>query len=620
MGVRATRLACVWLLALVATAVAQPSPQQRIAMQAKPSVVRVWGAYIATYELAGEKIQQAIGGSGTGFFITPDGYIATNAHVVSDVHDGDDVAKEALYKMLLKELDRVYAKEIARMSDGEIERLLRSIKLVSLEKRAYVVLPNGDKLDYKIEQYGKPGSGRDAAIIKVKTENAPTLPIGDSTRTQVADQIVVLGYPGVADMKVLLDEKSQLQCSVTDGAISSLKRASSGEQILQISAPITHGNSGGPALDLKGNVVGLATFGNEGEIQGFNFLVASGTLKEILKDGKIEPKPSETNKLWQEGLTKYWASEYSAAITKFQEVESLFPAHSEAPILIRESITAKKEGKEKKPSSGGNGLVIGLIVGGIVVVGGGAFAFSRRNKGGPRPMPHPGQMHHGQMQHGMPHTPVPMAHGGPMGPPGMPPPQHGFPPPQQHGFPPPPQQGFPPPPQQQMYGRVPSPSQPPPMGFGPPQQQGFGPPQQQGFGMQPPAGGAPIAKTMAIQGGPPQQAGGIAPTAFGSLSIGNLTCVRGQLNGQRFALTATGIIVGRQPGVAHILVNDHRASGKHVWIGVEQGRLVAIDQGTTNGTYINDVTRGRITRQELRDGDVVIVGEPDCLSLQIKLG
>jgi hypothetical protein len=606
------------LLALVATAFAQPSPQQRIAMQAKPSVVRVWGAYVATYELAGEKIQQAIGGSGTGFFITPDGYIATNAHVVSDVHDGDDAAKEALYKLLLKELDRVYAKEIARMSDQEVERLLRSIKLVNLEKRAYVVLPNGDKLDYKIAQYGKPGSGRDAAIIKVKTENAPTLPIGDSTRTQVADQIVVLGYPGVADMKVLLDEKSQLQCSVTDGAISSLKRASSGEQILQISAPITHGNSGGPALDLKGNVIGLATFGNEGEIQGFNFLVASGTLKEILKDGKIEPKASETNKLWQEGLTKYWASEYSAAITKFQEVESLFPAHSEAPTLIRESITAKKEGKEKKPSGGGKGLIVGLILGGVVVVGGGAFALSRRGKGGPRPMP--GQMPYGQMPHGMPHTPLPMGHAPPMmGPPGMPPPQHGFPPPHQQGFPPPQQHGFPPPqqqgfqpPHQQMYGRVPSPSQPPPMGFGPPQ--------QQGFGVQPQPQGQPIAKTMAIGGGAPQQSGGIAPTAFGSLSIGNLTCTRGQLMGQRFALTATGIIVGRQPGVAHVLVNDHRASGKHVWIGVEQGRLVAIDQGTTNGTYINDVTRGRITKQELRDGDVVIVSEPDCLSLQIKLG
>ncbi len=85
-------------------------------------------------------------------------------------------------------------------------------------------------------------------------------------------------------------------------------------------------------------------------------------------------------------------------------------------------------------------------------------------------------------------------------------------------------------------------------------------------------------------------------------------------------MNATGIVVGRQPGVAHVLVNDHRASGKHVWIGIENGKLVAIDQGTTNGTYINDMARGRITRAELRDGDSVIVGEPDCCTLQVKVG
>jgi hypothetical protein len=136
------------------------------------------------------------------------------------------------------------------------------------------------------------------------------------------------------------------------------------------------------------------------------------------------------------------------------------------------------------------------------------------------------------------------------------------------------------------------------------------PQQQQMYGAPP---GQPIAKTVAI-------GGGIAPTAFGSLSVGSITCTRGQLVGQRFALTATGVIVGRQPGVAHVLVNDHRASGKHVWIGLENGVLVAVDQNTTNGTYINDVSRGRIMRAQLRDGDVVIVSEPDCLSLQVRYG
>jgi hypothetical protein len=598
------RLVCALLIAAVATVHADPPAQQKIALTAKPSVVRVWGAYVGTYEIAGQRIPEccAVGGSGTGFFITSDGYIATNAHVVSDIHDGEGPVKKQLEQQLMATIHKAIGRDLARMTDAQLRQLLDEIKLINLEKRAYVVLPSGEKLDYEIVQYGKPGTGRDAAIIKVKIDNAPALPIGDSGRSQVADQIVVIGYPGVADLRDLLDEKSQLQATVTDGTVSSLKHASSGEQILQISAPITHGNSGGPALDMRGNVIGLATFGTD--VQGFNFLVASSTLKEYVKAQKLDPKPSKTLAQWRDGLEHYWRDEYSAAIENFREVETLFPMHSEAGTLIRQSNEAKKEGKEKKPAGGNNGLVIGLVIGGIVVVGGGGIMLARRGKkphgggphavgphaagpqaGGPHMQPHPGQhpgaphmqQHPHMVQPGAPHVNPHM--------PGAP---------QQFA-----------PPQQQMYGRVQSPSNPPPIAHNAPP-------------MMPAHASQPIAKTVAIAG--PNQSGGIAPTAFGSLAIGALWCTRGSLHGQRFALTATGIIIGRQPGVAHVLVNDHRASGKHVWIGIDQGKLVAIDQGTTNGTFINDVARGRITRAELRDGDVVIVSEPDCLSLQIRLG
>lgn len=541
-----------------------PSQQQKIAMTSKPSVVRVWGAYIGTFDLAGSKLTTGIGGTGTGWFMTPDGYIATNAHVVADIKNGEDAAKKALLQQLYKDIQKQYGSELAKMTPAQLDIIERSIKLISVEARHYVVMPDGTKLDYEIKEYGKPGTGNDCAIIKVKIENAPTLPIGDSTKSQVEDHIVVIGYPGVADFADLLDDKSQLQASVTDGAISSLKKASTGEQILQISAPITHGNSGGPAIDQHGNVVGLATFGNEGDIQGFNFLVASNTLMELVKKAKIEPKPSDTNKAWNAGLDHYWADEYTDAIHDFEEVQLLFPTHSEAADFIKSANQAKKDGKEKKKESN-TGLVVGLVIGGIVLLGG-AVMIMRRGKRGATQQMRPQSSN-------------------------MPPP--GFGPPQ--GFPP--QQGF------------------APQGFPPPQQQGSAPPQQQMYGRAP----QPVAKTMAV-GQTPGGSGGIAPTAFGSLSIGNLTCVRGQLNGQRFALNATGIIIGRQPGVAHILVNDHRASGKHVWIGIENGKLVAIDQGTTNGTFVNDIGRGRITRAELRDGDVVIVSEPDCCSLQVKLG
>jgi pSer/pThr/pTyr-binding forkhead associated (FHA) protein len=111
----------------------------------------------------------------------------------------------------------------------------------------------------------------------------------------------------------------------------------------------------------------------------------------------------------------------------------------------------------------------------------------------------------------------------------------------------------------------------------------------------------------------------VPETMFVAGRLAALTCTRGILAGQKFSVTQGGLLVGRQPGVAHILVQDGRASGEHVWIRWEDGKLVAVDQGTTNGTFVNDLSR-RISRAELRDGDILIVADPDCLSLTVKLG
>jgi len=213
--------------------------------------------------------------------------IATNAHVVASINDGDAKAKDALKRALFGELDKKFGAQLQKLTRAQLGEFVNSIELVELKKLAYVVLPNGDHLNYEIKQFGAAGTGRDCALLKVKTDNAPSLPIGDSSKSQVEDSIVVLGYPGVADFEGLLDEKSQLEASVTDGAISSLKRAASGEPILQISAPITHGNSGGPAIDQHGSVIGLATFGKPGRGPG---LQLPGRVRDA--DGPGQGRPS----------------------------------------------------------------------------------------------------------------------------------------------------------------------------------------------------------------------------------------------------------------------------------------------------------------------------------------
>jgi S1-C subfamily serine protease len=566
---------------------AKLSDAQKLAIYSKPAVVRIIGAYVGHVSFDSHIYDVATGGLGTGFFLSPDGYIATNAHVVSTIHDGDDKAKDALLKNAVDQITKAYQSQLSRLTQSQqnaaYRQILSEMQLVDHHKLAYVVLPNGQQLQYDIKAYGAPvGEGKDCAVIKVVTENAPTLPIGDSTKVQVQDHLFVIGYPGVADLSGVLDEKSQLEASVTSGTVSAIKRTADGEQVIQTDAAIAHGNSGGPAIDEKGEVIGLATFGDAQEVQGFHFLVSSQMVMEFVRQAGTKLDDSISNALWRDGLALFWDGEYTDAIAKFQELVETYPAHSAASSYITQARAAIRDGKEKKPSSNG-GLVGGLVALGILVAIGAVFLVMRSK---PRP---PG---HQPMQTGPgAHPAMQPMHPMQTGPGGYPAVQ----------------------PMQTGPGGSYS-----PMATAQPMHTAPTYPAQPGVMM---AGGnapQPIAKTMAIQ--PPMAiAGQVAPTAFAVTSLGGLTCTRGPLAGQRFALTHTGIIIGRQPGVAHIVVNDHRASGKHVWIGFDNGKLVAIDQGTTNGTYVNDVARGRISRAELRDGDVVIVGEPDCCSLQVKL-
>lgn len=590
-----------------------PSANQRASIFAKGSVVRVLGFWEVTFHVGQDELKEYVGGMGSGFFASADGFVVTNAHVVEDIKKGEENAKMEAFSSLAAKIQKQYGKELAAMSDEQKLNLVRTLQNgATAVPNAAIVLPDGTKLNYKIVAYGKPGEGTDVAVIKVDAKDAPNLPIADSDKVLIQDKVLAIGYPGAADMQGLLDEKSQLEATINEGAVSAVKRTGAGEPIIQISASITHGNSGGPTINDKGEVIGLSTFGSKGEVQGFNFIVASATVKKFLAEAKVNTAESQTTKLWRQGLDDMWNGYLDDAIVNMEEVMTLFPTHSEAPRMVKQARALKKEGKGKqkpKPvtpgsgsasdgsggsgdsasssgssaggSGGGSGAGIGIAVA-LISIGviGAIVVFMRRKKtAGP---PQPG-----------------MAPG--MGPPPGMHPQQGMHPPGMH-----PQPGMHPP--QGGYPHQPPPGAPPggPM---------MVPGRQPG-----PAGVAPVAKTVAIGGAGASGSQPIAATAFGSMTVGVLTCTRGRLMGQRFSLTTQGLLIGRQPGLAQIVIDDPRSSGKHVWIGYEQGQLVAIDQGTTNGTFVNDVRFGRISKAVLKDGDTVIVSEPDCLSLTLKLG
>src|ERR1700752_561558 len=335
------------------------SDGERLAMYSKPAVVRIIDGAIGKIWFQppgyqGQSFDVPLIALGSGFFISSNGYIATNAHVVSMTHDGEDKMKQAMLWQLVQQIAKQYNKDPRSIYNFINEHsTLQSFQIIH-----HVIIPDGSAYPFEIKQYGAPtGEGndqeKDVAIIKIEVRNAPVLKLADSDKVQLQDHVTVIGYPGAADTfnSGLLSSRSSLEATINDGKNSAKKQASSGAPILQTSTAATHGNSGGPVLNDSNEVIGLLTFRgdtvNGQEVSGFSFIVPSNTVMEYVKSAGTTNDLGPTDTVSREGLDNYWNQYYSSAIPKFEEVKRLFPQHSEVDRLVQSSQQAKAEGKEK---------------------------------------------------------------------------------------------------------------------------------------------------------------------------------------------------------------------------------------------------------------------------------
>jgi serine protease Do len=163
-------------------------------------------------------------GLGSGFVIESDGYIVTNNHVVDDAE---------------------------------------SVK-VRLD----------DEREFDAEVIGTDPQ-TDLALIKIDAENLPALPLGDSDAVRVGDDVIAVGNP------------FGLGGTVTRGIVSAMARdinAGPYVDFIQTDAAINRGNSGGPLLNLEGEVIGVnsAIYSPNGGSVGVGFAVPSNTVKTVV--------------------------------------------------------------------------------------------------------------------------------------------------------------------------------------------------------------------------------------------------------------------------------------------------------------------------------------------------
>ena len=104
-----------------------------------------------------------------------------------------------------------------------------------------------------------------------------------------------------------------------------------------------------------------------------------------------------------------------------------------------------------------------------------------------------------------------------------------------------------------------------------------------------------------------------------TIDYGSIKFTSGVLAGERFPVDPEGVYIGRESSLSQIVVSDPRISKRHLWIGVREGQVKIVDEGSRNGTFVNDPRSERVTETALKAGDVVIMGESDVARFEYNM-
>src|SRR4051794_31776073 len=181
------------------------------------------------------------GSLGSGFIISPDGYVVTNNHLIQGLS-----------------------------GTGTVDT---------------VTVTTTDRKEYTARIVGRDETS-DLALLKIDGQRLPFVQWGDSTKARVGDWIIAIGDPyGVGS-------------TVTAGIISALHRGITGvgayDRYIQTDAAINMGNSGGPMFDLNGNVIGInsALISPTGASVGIGLAIPAELAKPVIDALKKGQRPS----------------------------------------------------------------------------------------------------------------------------------------------------------------------------------------------------------------------------------------------------------------------------------------------------------------------------------------
>ena len=210
--------------------------------------------------------------------------------------DGDEMTLQDIYKKVIPSVVSITAMGdsgtatgtgIVMSSDGYI---ITNYHVVTTAKQVSVLLTGGE--EYLARKVGGDETS-DLMVLKIEAEGLTPAEFGDSDRAEVGDTVVAIGDP----------LGTELRGTMTDGIICGISRNISVEDrtmtLMQTNAALNSGNSGGPLVNMRGQVIGINTMkiaSSYTAVEGIGFAIPIASAKpivdELVEQGYVSGRPA----------------------------------------------------------------------------------------------------------------------------------------------------------------------------------------------------------------------------------------------------------------------------------------------------------------------------------------
>lgn len=354
----------------------QANPEERAAAMIRPAVMFLTGQGYGLVRLpSGQVLSQFGPGSSmpfiatwacTAFVVNPDGWVATAGHCVDPASAKALILKRAAAEYIAQFPGLPESRDPAATFDwldknarveGDSPERGPELSLTLLYGTGANV---AGKVAASVVDFRPIGKG-DVALLKVDKHNLPSSQLATDAEVSIGTSVLAVGFP----------ERTQnitgpsLDPTNKSGKVS--KKSTMGSApVYEIDAAVTEGMSGGPTVELNGNVIGVNSLAPIGESQAFNFIAGADSLTAIMTSKGVKARLGPADVYYRKGLEHYYSGHYTEAIDDFDLTLSMTPDYPGLVDLKASAANLRQQYGDVAVFSGAK--LLWYIVGGVALV------------------------------------------------------------------------------------------------------------------------------------------------------------------------------------------------------------------------------------------------------------